>query len=193
MQVQASDRVYYVHQTLVDAEAALVPSGTSNGTPEEDSSESQGIVKSVQAALCDDLNTPQAIASLSEPLKTLNDLLHTKKVGAFSCRALLLCLASFASLIGSRTVPICCGMQGKKAEGRLASIKALHSAVKFALQLMGLDAQDSASLLSDLRTAALSRSVGWDPRGCCNSFHVYCACTCGVSEPHTAMLYAELA
>ena len=89
MQVQASDRVYYVHQTLVDAEAALVSSGTCNGAPEQDCSESQGIVKSVQAALCDDLNTPQAIASLSEPLKTLNDLLHTKKVGAMFCRASL--------------------------------------------------------------------------------------------------------
>ena len=82
---QASDRVYYVHQTLVDAEAALVSSETSNGAPEQDCSELEGIINSVQAALCDDLNTPQAIALLSEPLKMLNDLLHTKKVGTIVC------------------------------------------------------------------------------------------------------------
>lgn len=34
----------------------------------------------VRGALCDDLNTPQAVSALSAPLKALNDLLHTKKV-----------------------------------------------------------------------------------------------------------------
>lgn len=34
----------------------------------------------VEAALCDDLNTPVAIAALSEPIKVMNDLLYTKKV-----------------------------------------------------------------------------------------------------------------
>lgn len=58
----------------------------------------------------------------------------------------------------------CHGMQGKRAEGRLASIQALHSAINFALQLMGLDAQNSGSLLSDLRTAALSRSAECFPQ-----------------------------
>ena len=51
------------------------------------------------------------------------------------------------------------GLQGKKEKGRLASIKSLHSAIKLALRLMGLDAEDSGNLLGDLRTAALSRSV----------------------------------
>ena len=36
----------------------------------------------VRRALCDDLNTPQVISGMSAPLKELNDLLHTKKVGA---------------------------------------------------------------------------------------------------------------
>ncbi len=35
----------------------------------------------VRSALCDDLNTPQVVSALSGPLKALNDLLHTKKVG----------------------------------------------------------------------------------------------------------------
>ena len=91
---QASDRLYYVHQTLADAEAALVSSEASTGASEQDPPESQGIIDSVEAALCDDLNTPQAIALLSEPLKSLNDLLHTKKVKANDCKASsCLCLA----------------------------------------------------------------------------------------------------
>lgn len=95
MHVQASDRVYYVHQTLADAEGALVSSDASGGALEH-SSESQGIIKSVEAALCDDLNTPQAIALLSEPLKSLNDLLHTKKVRAILLQDFPACLDSSA-------------------------------------------------------------------------------------------------
>ena len=38
--------------------------------------------RSALTSLLDDLNTPQALAHLSEPLKALNDLLHTKKVSA---------------------------------------------------------------------------------------------------------------
>ena len=56
-------------------------------------------------------------------------------------------------------------MQGKKAEGRLAPMKALHGAIKFALQLLGLDAEDSGSLLRNLRTAALCRSAKCTAQG----------------------------
>ena len=74
--------MYYVYQTLADAEAVMRDSPAS-ALDSELGSLSQGsnsIVAAVEAALCDDLNTPQAVALLSEPLKTLNDLLHTKKV-----------------------------------------------------------------------------------------------------------------
>ena len=50
-------------------------------------------------------------------------------------------------------------MQGKKAKGRLDSIRALHSAIKSSLRVMGLDAEDSSELLQDLRAAALIRCV----------------------------------
>ena len=36
-------------------------------------------IDSVEGALLDDMNTPQAIAALSGPLKAMNELLHTKK------------------------------------------------------------------------------------------------------------------
>ncbi len=82
---QASDRLYYVYQTLQDAEAALTAAaaaGEQVSVATEQHSNGTKLLKSVEASLCDDLNTPQAFAALSEPLKTLNDLLHTKKVGA---------------------------------------------------------------------------------------------------------------
>lgn len=34
-------------------------------------------------AMSDDLHTPDVLAALSDPLKTANDLLHTKKVYGF--------------------------------------------------------------------------------------------------------------
>ena len=80
--MQASDRVYYVYQTLADAEAIMrgAPAAASDSELGSLGQGSDSIVAAVEAALCDDLNTPQAVALLSEPLKTLNDLLHTKKV-----------------------------------------------------------------------------------------------------------------
>lgn len=79
--------MYYIHQTLADAEAALSAAQGSESGPEESSQEARDIVEAVEAALCDDLNTPQAVALLSEPLKNLNDLLHTKKVRAIPVMA----------------------------------------------------------------------------------------------------------
>lgn len=37
------------------------------------------LMQKVHQGMCDDLNTPQAISALSAPLKTMNDLLSTKK------------------------------------------------------------------------------------------------------------------
>ena len=37
------------------------------------------VIQKVHQGMCDDLNTPQAISALSAPLKTVNDLLSTKK------------------------------------------------------------------------------------------------------------------
>ena len=37
-------------------------------------------LEACQMALCDDMNTPEALAPLAAVLKELNDLLHTRKV-----------------------------------------------------------------------------------------------------------------
>lgn len=88
LETQASDRLYYVYQTLHDAETALatpVEAGKGAPLPPEEFYGASELLIAVEASLSDDLNTPQAVAALSEPLKTLNDLLHTKKVGGCPC------------------------------------------------------------------------------------------------------------
>ncbi|KAK6162086.1 hypothetical protein DH2020_001927 [Rehmannia glutinosa] len=78
----ASDRLFYIYQTLHDCvntvtqydEAGLkdsIPSGTAtciNKFQDE-----------CLTSMLDDLHTPVVLAAMSEPLKTINDLLHTRK------------------------------------------------------------------------------------------------------------------
>lgn len=72
---EASDRIYYLYQTWQDATAIL----------EDAASEEEPLTKDVQeawaavdGAMADDLNTPVVLATLSVPLKGMNDLLNTK-------------------------------------------------------------------------------------------------------------------
>ena len=86
---EASDRLFYLYQTLGDARVAATRGGGGRrrgGTPKPPTGiAAEGIQlavdvrAAVDAALADDLNTPLAVASLSAPLKTLNDLTSTKK------------------------------------------------------------------------------------------------------------------
>ncbi|CAI5516251.1 unnamed protein product [Closterium sp. Naga37s-1] len=86
---RASDRVFYLYQLLADCEAA-------NSQQQQQVSSSAGASKppapakaavtaaaqvrsAAAAALADDLHTAQAVASLSEPLKLMADLLGAKK------------------------------------------------------------------------------------------------------------------
>eukprot|EP00193_Tetraselmis_chui_P016857 CAMPEP_0177793436 /NCGR_PEP_ID=MMETSP0491_2-20121128/25072_1 /TAXON_ID=63592 /ORGANISM="Tetraselmis chuii, Strain PLY429" /LENGTH=574 /DNA_ID=CAMNT_0019315947 /DNA_START=148 /DNA_END=1872 /DNA_ORIENTATION=- len=71
---EASDRVYYLYQTILDADAIL-----SEADAVSDSADGGPVEAAVAAALLDDLNTAVAVAALSEPLKSMNDLLYTKK------------------------------------------------------------------------------------------------------------------
>jgi hypothetical protein len=92
--LQASDRVYYLFQTLADVEevlgsseegqAALAAARQQLAQPAAAGANSGGadLLAEVAAALADDVNTPLAIAAFSAPLKTANDLVHTKKVGS---------------------------------------------------------------------------------------------------------------
>jgi cysteinyl-tRNA synthetase len=69
---EASDRLFYLYQTLFDAHTVL------EGDTSPASSEA-ALLEEVLDALSDDLNTPLVLAAFSPALKTLNDLIHTKK------------------------------------------------------------------------------------------------------------------
>ena len=162
---EASDRLFYAYQTLLDAkreskrvsneEVAASSDGSSSDTrptntpkPKPKPKPPAGIAAeaialaaetraSVANALADDLNTPAATASLSAPLKTLNDLVSTKK--------------------------------GRKAPGREQALGALTMAVSDALSRVGMPCDDEESgetcsipilesLLEELKTLALRRA-----------------------------------
>lgn len=87
---EASERSFYLYQTMADVRRELLQdpvTGYSQTTTceverraeEEASKEGIALVETVLHALADDLNTPLAIGAISQPLKILNDLLHTKK------------------------------------------------------------------------------------------------------------------
>jgi len=74
---EASDRIYSLFQTIADAEKVL--SEAAPGKADSALEEGSRLEAQVAASLCDDLNTAAAVATLSEPFKSVNDLLYTKK------------------------------------------------------------------------------------------------------------------
>ena len=96
---EASDRMFYIFQTLADADAAVAADPSADAAPPTDAAPAAAKGKkapppgpaelamamaadlptAVATALDDDLNTPQALAALSAPLKAANDLLSTKQ------------------------------------------------------------------------------------------------------------------
>ena len=138
---EASDRLYYLYQTLVESKDALVDAqakdaetaGETKPKPKPPTGiAAEGIelaaetTAAVNSALADDLNTPLAIASLSAPLKTLNDLVSTKK--------------------------------GKKAVGRTVALHDLIAAVETTLESVGLPREGGEGLLEELRELTLRRA-----------------------------------
>ena len=140
---EASDRLYYLYQTLVESKDALVDAQAKDAeTAGETKTKPKpkpptGIAAegidlaaetnaAVDSALADDLNTPLAIASLSAPLKTLNDLVSTKK--------------------------------GKKAVGRSVALHDLIATVETTLESVGLPREGGEGLLEELRELTLRRA-----------------------------------
>ena len=136
---EASDRLYYLYQTLVDSRVALTEAEASatdaevKGKPKPPTGvAAEGIELAVEtkaavaSALTDDLNTPLAMASLSSPLKMLNDLVSTKK--------------------------------GKKAVGRNVALRDLVKTVEETLEAVGLPHEGGEGLLEELRLLTLARA-----------------------------------
>jgi cysteinyl-tRNA synthetase len=147
---EASDRLYYLYQTLGDAveardacltgdRSAEKTDANPNPEPNPNPKPPSGIAaegnalaaetrRAVAAALFDDLNTPLVTASLSGVLKCLNDLVTTKK--------------------------------GKNAVGREVALRDLVSAVEDTLRQVGLpsDPETPRAILEQLRGLALKRA-----------------------------------
>eukprot|EP00892_Ulva_mutabilis_P010223 jgi/Ulvmu1/7573/UM037_0117.1 len=98
---EASARLYYVYDTLRAAKVMIEQAG------EQDLLEAARVelydghaaqaAASVRTALLDDLNTPNAVAALSEPLKVMNELLVVRKKKKVEDR--ILKLAALAALL----------------------------------------------------------------------------------------------
>jgi cysteinyl-tRNA synthetase len=123
----ASGRLFYIYQTLADVEAALAAGGP--GLEKGLAWAAAGLAAgtgpggaaaaAAATALADDLNTPSAVAALSGPLKTANDLVHTKKGKTAQGR-----LGDLASIAGGvRCVLGWLGLDPPDLEAALAELK----------------------------------------------------------------------
>eukprot|EP00891_Asterochloris_glomerata_P001720 jgi/Astpho2/1720/fgenesh1_pm.00032_%23_20_t len=76
---EASDRLFYFYQTLLDCHSALEQLGSEAEQAQIEAQKHLQLYGQALQGLCDDLNSPVALSTLSGPLKQLNDLIHTKK------------------------------------------------------------------------------------------------------------------
>nr|BAI45221.1 cysteinyl tRNA synthetase [Beta vulgaris] len=124
----ASERIFYIYQTLQDSQALLSEYGRANlkdSIPQDIVSCINDLQNSFVISMSDDLHTPVVLAALSDPLKTINDLLHTRK--------------------------------GKKRELRVESLAALEKTIKHVLTALGLMPSSYSEALHQLREKALKR------------------------------------
>ncbi|KAF2601791.1 hypothetical protein F2Q70_00025362 [Brassica cretica] len=125
----ASERVFYIYQTLHDCESVLGEKASTfdNGSVPSDTLTSINTFRSeFIASMSDDLLTPVTLAAMSEPLKTINDLIHTRK--------------------------------GKKQPRREESLKALEASVREVLTILGLMPTSYSEVLEQLKEKALKRA-----------------------------------
>lgn len=129
---EASDRVYYLYQTLQDVRSVI-----RDAAVEEDAKKPVPMVadalklaneteKQVLESLNDDLNTPAVMATLSAPLKSMNDFMTTKA--------------------------------GKKAVGRVRALQALLTSIEGVLEAVGMPRDEEDVFLGELRAKALHRA-----------------------------------
>jgi len=129
---EASDRVYYLYQTVQDVRDVLRDAAVEENAKKPaplvlDALKLAGETETlVFEALNDDLNTPAVMASLSAPLKMMNDFMTTKA--------------------------------GKKAVGRVDALQSLLSSVEGLMNTVGLPKDDENVILPQLRAVALSRA-----------------------------------
>lgn len=78
----ASDRIFYIYQSLYDCEKVLSEDDEAtrkNINPPATASCINKFHDDFLTSMSDDLHTPVVLAAMSDPLKTINDLIHTRK------------------------------------------------------------------------------------------------------------------
>lgn len=78
----ASDRLFYIYQTLYDCQVLLSQhdeASWKDSIPAETANCINKFQDEVLSSISDDLHTPIALAAMSDPLKLINDHLHTRK------------------------------------------------------------------------------------------------------------------
>ncbi|CAL0327192.1 unnamed protein product [Lupinus luteus] len=77
----ASDRVFYIYETLHECESFLIEHDQAvrkDSIPPDTLNIIDNFQNIFLTSMSDDLHTPVVLAGLSEPLKSINDLLHTR-------------------------------------------------------------------------------------------------------------------
>lgn len=78
----ASERIFYIYQALQDCENVLKQqdgASLKDSVPEDIASCVDKLYNDFVVSMSDDLHTSVVLAALSDPLKTINDFLHTRK------------------------------------------------------------------------------------------------------------------
>ncbi|KAI9118631.1 hypothetical protein K1719_010963 [Acacia pycnantha] len=78
----ASDRVFYIYETLHECESFMCqhdPANRKDSIPTDTLDIVNKFHDVFVASMSDDLHTPVVLAALSDPLKAINDLLHTRQ------------------------------------------------------------------------------------------------------------------
>ncbi|KAL7595335.1 cysteine--tRNA ligase, chloroplastic/mitochondrial isoform X1 [Lactuca sativa] len=125
----ASDRAYYIYQTLKDCEEVV----GKEEVEEENIRLGADIVECIKSfndvfvtSMSEDLHSPVVLSAMSDPLKTANDLLHTRK--------------------------------GKKQGTRKQSLAAIEKSIRNVLNILGLMPPTYHQVLQELREKALKRA-----------------------------------
>ncbi|KAK7351370.1 hypothetical protein VNO77_10770 [Canavalia gladiata] len=125
----ASDRVFYIYETLHECESFLNQHGQTvrkDSIPLDTLSIINNFHDVFLTSMADDLHTPVVLAGLSDPLKSINDLLHTRK--------------------------------GKKQQFRVESLAALEKSIRNVMTVLGLVPASYSEVLQQLREKALKRA-----------------------------------
>ncbi|GKU87308.1 hypothetical protein SLEP1_g1731 [Rubroshorea leprosula] len=127
----AFERIFYIYQTLHDCELVLSqhdPGLQKDSVPPNILNGIKKFHDEFFASMSDDLHIAVVLAALSDPLKTINDLLHTRN------------------------------RKGKRQAMRIESLAALEKIIREILAVLGLMPTNYSKVLQQLREKALKRA-----------------------------------